>query len=125
MKWPALPSGQKGKSTSHSLLAVTLASLWQVGMVKVVVVGGNSADEVAVVGGYPADEVAVEVAFGLIREKTVACIIRCNNDRLCVYRLAKSCLCLYPLYLQSRKNGRSEHKVTVTGIVLQKLKALG
>jgi hypothetical protein len=58
-KGPLYRKGEKENQLRIHSLAATLASLWKVGMGRVVVVGGQ-----------PADEVAANVAFDLIRGKT-------------------------------------------------------
>jgi hypothetical protein len=58
-KGPRYHTGEKENQVRIHTLAATLASLWQVGMGRVVVVGGQ-----------PEDEEAAGVAFDLIRKKT-------------------------------------------------------
>jgi hypothetical protein len=58
-KGPHYQTGEKENQLRIHSLAATLASLWQVGMGRVVVVGGQ-----------PADEEAAKVAFDLVRGKT-------------------------------------------------------
>jgi hypothetical protein len=56
---PHYQAGEKENQLRIHSLAATLASLWQVGMGRVVVVGG-----------FPADEVAAKAAFDLVRGKS-------------------------------------------------------